>query len=184
MVMQQKNKKTENGTAQFYERAKCKTLCYRYNRLAPDMMGVRLSMIKQILGATGSMYLIEQPFMCDYGYNIKIGESFYANHNLLILDGAEVTFGDNVLIGPNCSFYTTMHPLDAELRKSGVNNALPISVCDNVWIGGGVTVLPGVVIGENSVIGACSVVNKDIPPNVLAVGNPCEVIKKLEIIHK
>lgn len=115
--------------------------------------------------------------MCDYGFNIHIGENFYSNHNLIILDAAPVTFGDNVFIAPNCGFYTAGHPLDATERNKGLEYAHPITVGDNVWIGGNVCVLSGVTIGNNSVIGAGSVVVKDIPPYSLAVGNPCKVIK-------
>lgn len=117
--------------------------------------------------------------MCDYGSNIKIGENFYANHNLMILDVDKVVFGDNVLVGPNCSFFTSVHPIEADLRIKGFGSSKPITVGDNVWICGSVTVLPGVNIGENSIIGAGSIVCKDIPANVLAVGNPCKVIKNL-----
>ena len=135
--------------------------------------------MKKILGATKENFLIEQPFMCDYGYNIEIGENFYANHNMIILDGNKVKFGDNVFIAPNCSFYTAGHPLDYVIRNKGLEYAKPIEVGDNVWIGGNVVVLPGVTIGNNCVIGAGSIVTKDIPDNSLAVGNPCRVIKKL-----
>ena len=103
--------------------------------------------------------------MCDYGYNIEIGENFYSNHNLIILDGNKVKFGDNVFIAPNCSFYTAGHPLDAKNRNKGLEYAKPIEIGNNVWIGGGWILLPGVTIGENSVIGAGSVVNRPIPPN-------------------
>ena len=118
--------------------------------------------------------------MCDYGYNIEIGENFYANHNLIILDGNKVEFGDNVFIAPNCSFYTAGHPLNAERRNKGLEYAKPIKVGNNVWIGGNVVVLPGVTIGDNVVIGAGSIVNKDIPSNTVAVGNPCKVIKNFD----
>ena len=117
--------------------------------------------------------------MCDYGYNIEIGENFYSNHNLIILDENIVTFGDNVLVGPNCAFYTSTHPFSAEIRNSGKKMSKPISIGNNVWICGNVTVLPGVSIGDNSIIGAGSVVSKDIPSNVLALGIPCKVIKKV-----
>lgn len=163
----------------YYKRIRCKALCHKYNTLSPNMVGARLEILKRILGKTKSIFLIEQPFMCDYGFNIKIGENFYANHNLIILDEAEVTFGDNVLVGPNCSFYTPSHPFDFKLRKKGLESSKPISVGDNVWFCGNVTVLPGVSIGENSVIGAGSIVCRDIPSNVLAFGNPCKVIKEL-----
>lgn len=164
----------------FYKRVKTKTLCHRYNNIAPNLLDKRYSLMKRILGKTKSLFIIEQPFMCDYGNNIKIGEYFYSHHNLLILDYAPVTFGDNVLVGPNCSFYTPIHPLEAELRKQGFIGALPITVGNNVWFGGNVTVLPGVTIGDNCVIGAGSVVKKSLPANTLAYGNPCRIIKQLE----
>ena len=131
------------------------------------------------MGKTKGSFLIEQPFACDYGYNIEIGENFYAKVNVVILDCAKVTFGNNVLIAPNCGFYTVNHPLDAENRNKGLEHALPIIVGDNVWIGAGCRVLPGVTISDNAIIGAGSVVVKDIPANVLAVGNPCKVIRQL-----
>ena len=136
--------------------------------------------MKGILGNTGENFLIEQPFICDYGYNIKIGENFYSNHNLMILDANTVEFGDNVFIAPNCGFYTAGHPLDYKTRNEGLEYGKPIKIGNNVWIGGNVIVLPGVTIGDNSVIGAGSVVNKDIPANVVAVGKPCKVIKELQ----
>ena len=112
-------------------------------------------------------------------YNIELGENFYANYNLVILDGAKVTFGDNVFVAPNCGFYTAGHPLDYERRNAGLEYAYPITVGDNVWIGGGVQVMPGVTIGSNVVIGGGSVVTKDIPDNCVAVGNPCKVIRPI-----
>lgn len=161
------------------EREKAKDLCYEYNQIKPSKQEEKRKIIKQLLGNTKQDFLIEQPFMCDYGYNIEIGENFYANHNLIILDGNKVTFGDNVFIAPNCGFYTAGHPLDVEKRNKGLEYAKPIEVGDNVWIGGNVVVLPGVKIGDNCVIGAGSVVTKDVPDNSVAVGNPCKVIRKL-----
>lgn len=161
------------------ERYFIKDKCFYYNNLMPSNLEERNKTIKEILGHTGNTFTIEQPFMCDYGYNIEIGENFYANHNLIILDGNKVTFGNNCFIAPNCSFYTAYHPIDFEIRNRGFEYAKPISVGDNVWIGGGVTVLPGVTIGDNVVIGAGSLVNKDIPSNSVAVGNPCKVIKHI-----
>lgn len=162
------------------ERYIAKDKCYNYNNLKPSDFDKRQKAIRDILGKTGETFIIEQPFMCDYGYNIEIGENFYANHNLIILDGNKVKFGDNVFIAPNCGFYTAGHPLDAKRRNEGLEYAKPIEVGNNVWIGGNVVVLPGVKIGDNVVIGAGSIVTKDIPSNVVAVGNPCKVIKEIE----
>ena len=161
------------------EREKAKDLCYKYNNLKPSQEKERKKVLKKLLGNTKENFLIEQPFICDYGYNIEIGENFYSNHNLIILDGNKVKFGDNVFIAPNCSFYTAGHPLDVETRNRGLEYAKPIEVGNNVWIGGNVVVLPGVKIGDNVVIGAGSVVTKNIPSNVLAVGNPCKVIREI-----
>ncbi len=161
------------------ERIKCKTLCQKYNNISPFETEKRKNLLKQILGKTKENFWIEPVFWCDYGYNIEIGENFYANHNLTILDPAKVTFGDNVFIGPNCSFYTPQHPIDVDTRNRGLEYAFPVKVGNNVWIGGNVTVLPGISIGDGSVIGAGSVVTKDIPENVIAAGNPCRVIRKI-----
>lgn len=130
--------------------------------------------------STGEHLTIEQPFVCDYGYNISVGEGFFANYNLVILDPAPVTFGDNVFIAPNCSFTTASHPLDAERRNKGLETCKPIHVGNNVWIGANVVVLPGVTIGDNAVIGAGSVVTRDIPAGYVAYGNPCKPHRKIE----
>lgn len=161
------------------DRAKCKLLCQKYNNTEYEDFDARKSILKQLLGKTKEDFLIEQSFWCDYGYNIEIGENFYSNHNLVILDPAKVTFGDNVFIGPNCGFYTAGHPLDVQERNKGLEYAKPITVGNNVWFGGNITVLPGVTIGDNSTIGAGSVVTKDIPANSLAIGNPCKVIRQI-----
>lgn len=161
------------------ERLECKELCRDYNDLRPCETEARDALLRKILGEAGAGLLIEQPFHCDYGYNIRVGDNFYANFNLVILDEAPVTFGDNVFIAPNCGFYTAGHPIDAAERNKGLEYARPITVGDNVWIGAGVSVLPGVSIGDNCVIGAGSVVVKDIPANCIAVGNPCKVIKTI-----
>ena len=138
-----------------------------------------LAIIRTLFGSTKQEFLIEQPFYCDYGYNIHIGENFYCNVNCVILDAAPVTFGNNVFIAPNCGFYTAGHPFDVNLRNQGLEYAKPITIGNNVWIGAQVCVLPGVTIGDNCVIGAGSVVTKNIPDNSLAVGNPCRVIRTL-----
>jgi maltose O-acetyltransferase len=132
------------------------------------------------LGKVSSNFWIEPPFYCDYGYNITIGENFYANYNCTILDCAQVKIGDNVMCGPNVSLFTAGHPLDFQIRNQGWEYAYPIIIGNNVWLGGGVIVNPGITIGDNAVIGSGSVVTKDIPANSLAVGNPCKVIRKLE----
>jgi len=163
------------------ERLSCKKLCHKYNNLSPEKFRKRCNLINKIFGKTGKVFIIEQPFMCDYGYNIEIGENFGSNHNLLILDSAKVVFGENVMVGPNCSFITTKHPASSAKRKKGIQWAEPIIVQNNVWICSNVTVLAGVTIGENSIVGAGSIVTKDIPPNSFAVGVPCEVVKQLNI---
>lgn len=161
------------------ERTRAKELCHVYNQLSPaDTEGQR-GILRQLLGKTGSSFCITAPFWCDYGYNITLGESFYANHNLVILDCGRVTFGDNVFVAPNCGFYTAGHPIDFARRNRGLEYAYPITVGSNVWIGGGVQVMPGVRIGDNVVIGGGSVVVRDIPDNSVAVGNPCRVIRTI-----
>ncbi len=175
-----KNSKSSDDTKKlFYKRTKCKALCHKYNSISPEMIGARLELLKSILAKTKSVFLLEQPFMCDYGYNIEIGENFYSNHNLIILDADKVIFGDNVLVGPNCAIYTSTHPFDADLREKGVIYTKPVIIGNNVWICGNVTILPGVTIGDNSIIGAGSVVDKSVPANVVAVGTPCKVLKYL-----
>ena len=161
------------------ERDNCKEICFEFNNTRPSNKEQRREIIEKLLGKTSENYLVEQPFYCDYGYNIEIGENFFSNYNLVILDEAKVSFGNNVFIAPNCSFYTAGHPLDVEQRNQGLEYARPIVIGNNVWIGGDVTVLPGVTIGDNTTIGAGSVVTKDIPANVLAAGNPCQIMRYL-----
>lgn len=161
------------------ERTRAKELCYDYNQLRPSMIAEREATIKNLFAKTGEKFLIEQPFVCDQGYNIEIGENFYCNHFTVMLDAAKITFGNNVFIAPNCGFYTAGHALDVEQRNQGLEVALPITVGNNVWIGGGVSVLPGVSIGDDTIIGAGSVVTKDIPSGVIAAGNPCRVIREI-----
>ena len=166
------------------ERVKCKLLCQEYNSLKYNDTEKKENILKQILGKTKEKFFIEQPFICDYGYNIEIGENFYSNHNLIILDCAKVTFGDNVLVGPNCAFYTAEHPLDFETRNKGLEYAKPIKIGNNVWIGGNVTILSGVTVGDNVVIGAGSVVTKDVPDNSVVAGVPAKVKKVIRKQNK
>ena len=160
-------------------RVYAKELCYDFNHARPSEEAKRQGIIRQLLGKTGNQFEITGPFYCDYGFNIEIGENFYANHNLVILDGAKVTFGDNVFVAPDCGFYTAGHPLDADRRNKGLEYAKPITVGNNVWFGGGVKVMPGVTIGDGAVIVGGSVVTKDIPANMIAFGNPCKPIREI-----
>lgn len=162
------------------DRGRVKERLYDYNRLRPSQQEERTQLLKSILGKTGNNLIMEPPFACDYGYNIEVGENFYANVNLVILDGAKVTIGDNAFIAPNVGIYTAGHPLDAKQRNQGLEYARPVTIGHNVWIGAGVSILPGVTIGDNAVIGAGSVVTKDIPASVLAVGNPCRVVREID----
>lgn len=138
----------------------------------------RKAILRTLLGSAAKDFVIESPFHCDYGYNIHLGENFYANVGCTILDGGEVRFGDNVLLAPNVGIYTAGHPLDVQQRVAGKEYAYPITIGNNVWIGADVSILPSVSIGDNTIIGAGSVVTKNIPANVVAVGNPCKVIKE------
>ena len=154
-----------------------KEMCYDYNNLRPKELDKKKEILKKLLKKIGEEVYIEPPFYCDYGFNITLGDNFYANHNLVILDVCEVTFGDNVFIGPNVGIYTAGHPIDVELRNKGLEFGKKIKIGNNVWIGGSVCILPGVTIGDNVTIGGGSVVTKDIPSNVTAFGNPCKVHK-------
>ena len=161
------------------ERMECKRKIYELNNIHPDQYGRIPDMLKNLFGKTGDSVYIEPPFHCDYGYNIEVGENFFANYNCTILDVAKVKIGKNVLIAPNVSIYTAGHPLHPESRNSGYEYGISITIGDNVWIGGSVVILPGVSIGSNTVIGAGSVVTSDIPDWVAAAGNPCKVIRKI-----
>lgn len=161
------------------DRISAKKLCEEYNAVTYNDFQKRDRLLNRLLAFKGENTWIEPNFFCDYGYNIIMGDNFYSNHNLVILDCAEVIFGDNVFIGPNCGFYTAGHPLDYKARNYGLEYAKPIKVGNNVWIGGSVCVMPGVTIGDNVVIGGGSVVTKDIPSGVVAVGNPCKPVKEI-----
>ena len=161
------------------ERMECKELIYEYNNLRPSERERKFELIKEILGKTGDYVNIEAPFHCDYGKNIEVGEEFFANYNFTVLDVAKVTIGDHAQIAPNVSIYTAGHPIHPDSRNSGYEYGIPVTIGNNVWIGGNSVILPGVTIGDNVVIGAGSVVTKDIPDNMIAAGNPCKVIREI-----
>ena len=161
------------------ELARAKKMCEEYNRTPREEREKRKQIMRGLLGKCGENFNIESNVWFDYGYNTEVGENFYANHDCMFLDTNKLIFGDNVFIAPQCGFYTAGHPLDAPTRNALLEFAKPIKVGNDVWIGGGVRVLPGVTIGDNVVIGAGSVVVHDIPSNSVAVGNPARVIKKL-----
>lgn len=161
------------------ERRRCKELCFQFNQLSPLKELEQKEIIGKLFGKTKENFCVTAPFYCDYGYNIEVGENFYSNHNLVILDGAKVEIGDNVFIAPNCCITTAGHPINIDERNRGLEYAYPIKIGNNVWIGAGVNILPGVTIGDNVTIGAGSIVNKSIPANSIAVGNPCKVIKTI-----
>ena len=139
----------------------------------------RASLIAQLIGTLGEGVWIEPPFFCDYGENITLGSNVFFNFNCVILDVAPVTIGSNVLFGPNVQIYTATHPIDAAERRAGLELGKPIRIGDDVWVGGSAVFNPGVTIGARSVIGAGSVVTRDIPEDVFAAGNPCKVIRSL-----
>lgn len=158
------------------EREFAKSLIFEFNNSHPKDKEKRQDILNQLIKAKGPLH-IEAPFYCDYGYNIKVGEKFYANHGCIILDVNKVRIGHDVLLGPNVQIYTATHPVDPVERLTGKEFAKPITIGNNVWIGGGTIICPGVTIGDNVTIGAGSVVTKDIPDGVIAVGNPCKVIR-------
>lgn len=157
----------------------CKDRCWEYNNLRPTLLKERNAMLRSMLGQADEDTFINQPFYCDYGKHIRVGKRFFANFNWVVLDEAYVTIGDDCFLGPNVSIYTACHSTDPDERQTRQEWALPVTIGNRCWIGGSVTILPGVTIGDNCTIGAGSVVVHDIPANSLAVGNPARVIRKL-----
>jgi maltose O-acetyltransferase len=161
------------------ERLACRELLARFNHSSPSQGAERKAIISELLGSHGQKFHIEPPFWCDYGSNIEAGNNFYANFGCTFLDVAVIKFGDDVQLGPGVQLYTATHPVDPEIRKSGVEYGLEITIGNNVWIGGNAVICPGISIGDNSVIAAGSVVTKDVPPNVVVGGNPAGIIKSI-----
>ena len=151
----------------------------KFNNAPREEAGTRTAYLKNMFGGMGKDCYIEAPFYCDHGFNIFIGDNFYANTGLIILDQCPVRIGNHVFIGPRVGIYCATHPIDAMVRNLLFEGGKPVTIGDNVWIGGGVNICPGVSIGNNTIIGAGAVVTKDIPENVIAGGNPCRVIRKI-----
>ena len=161
------------------ERLACQEKLGRFNALPPQAREEAAALLKELFGKTRESVHVVPPLYCDYGTNIQVGENFFANYHFTVLDCAPVTIGDNVQIAPTVSIYTAGHPLHPDSRNSGYEYALPITIGDNVWIGGNVVICPGVTIGDCAVIGAGSVVTRDVPPWTVAAGNPCRVLRQI-----
>jgi maltose O-acetyltransferase len=168
------------GEELFGERQHAKRLCRRFNETTEEQMAERDAILRELLGSCGENAYIEPSFRCDYGYNLHVGRNFYANYDLVVLDCCEVRIGDNCMIAPRVSIFTAAHPLDASTRTSGLEFAKPITIGDNVWIGGHAVINPGVTIGDNVVVAAGAVVTKDVPSNVVVAGVPARIIRHLD----
>ncbi len=154
-------------------------LIQEYNSIDATDVEQQETLLRRIIPSIGRNFHFNQPFRCDYGCNISIGDNFFANFNLTILDEAKVTIGDNVFFGPNVSIYTACHPLDPDERRTGREWAEEIHIGNDVWVGGNATILPGVTIGDGAVVGAGSVVTKDVAPRTVVAGNPARKIKEI-----
>jgi maltose O-acetyltransferase len=147
----------------------------RYNATAPRAAAERDAVLRALFGAVGKVPTVMPRFSCDYGFNIRVGDNLFVNYDCVFLDCAPIDLGDDVQIGPSVQIYTATHPLDAALRRTGIEGARPVRIGHNVWVGGGAIVLPGVTVGDDAVIGAGSVVTRDVPPGADVVGNPAKV---------
>lgn len=163
----------------FVEMQRAATLLHRFNYGDPSDQAARYATLRELLGSLGEGAFVRPPLQCDYGYQIHIGARTFINFNAVLLDVAPIIIGEDVQIGPNVQLLTPTHPLDPEPRRAKWEAAKPITIGNNVWLGGGVIVLPGVTIGDNTVVGGGAVVTKDLPANVLALGNPARVIRQL-----
>ncbi|WP_347156963.1 sugar O-acetyltransferase [Pontibacter chitinilyticus] len=162
------------------ERLRTRLLLKALNDSSEDQTEDRMRILKALIPNAGEGLWLQPPFFCDYGTNLKIGEKVFFNFNCVVLDVMQVTIGSRTLFGPNVQVYTATHPMNYSERASGLEFAKPITIGEDVWIGGSVVICPGVTIGDRTVIGAGSVVTKDIPSGVFAAGNPCKVIRQLE----
>ncbi|WP_026691606.1 sugar O-acetyltransferase [Alteribacter aurantiacus] len=164
----------------FKDRENARALTRQFNQLIETDYDKKAALLKELFGSTGEKIYVEPTFICDYGYNIHVGEDFYANFNCLILDTCPVTIGKQCMLAPGVHIYTASHPLDVKGRYSGQEFGKPVTIGDNVWIGGGAIINPGVTIGDNAVIASGAVVTKDVPPNTVVGGNPARIIKEIE----
>ena len=158
-------------------RARC--MCQKINAISADENDAIRAAARELFAQCGDGLTLKPPFFCDFGYNVHIGENVLINYQCVFLDAAPITIGDNCFIGPMCGLYTVNHPLDPQRRNDGYVYGRPITLGKNVWLGGGCTILSGVTIGDNSVVGAGSVVTKDVPANVIVAGNPAKIIREL-----
>lgn len=168
---------TDEGIAA--EQLKCLDRLYDFNRTRPSEMPERMALLKEILAEVGENCYVEPPLHANWGINTHFGNNVYANFNLTLVDDCDIYVGDSVMFGPNVTVATAGHPVDPDLRRKVAQFNIPVRIGNNVWIGAGAIILPGITIGDNSVIGAGSVVTKDVPANVVAVGNPCRVLREI-----
>lgn len=162
------------------ERMAARMLIKKLNESVEDEVVLRASILKELIPNAAEGLWIQPPFYCDYGYNIKLGEKVFFNFNCVVLDVTFVNIGNRTLFGPNVQIYTATHPMDYKERASGLEYAKPVNIGEDVWVGGSTVICPGINIGDRTVIGAGSVVTKDIPADVFAAGNPCRVIRQLK----
>jgi maltose O-acetyltransferase len=162
------------------ERQRAKRLTRQYNETTETEHERRRDLLEELFGSVGEESYVEPPFRCDYGYNIHVGDEFYANYDCVVLDVCEVTIGDNCMLAPGVHIYTATHPLDADARTAGPEYGDPVDIGDNVWLGGRAVVNPGVTIGDNAVVASGAVVTTDVPENVVVGGNPATVVKELD----
>ena len=161
------------------EQLKCLDRLYDFHRTRPSEMPKRMALLKEILAEVGENCYVEPPLHANWGINTHFGNNVYANFNLTLVDDCDIYVGDSVMFGPNVTVAVAGHPIDPDLRRKVAQFNIPVRIGNNVWIGAGAVILPGVTIGDNSVIGAGSIVTKDIPANVVAVGNPCRVLREI-----
>ncbi|ULA60692.1 MAG: Nodulation protein L [Nitrospira sp.] len=159
------------------ERRRAQMMLARYNAISDGEPDLLLSLLRDVMGSVGEGTVIMPQFTCDYGYNIRLGRNVFINYHCIFLDCAPIDIGNDVQVGPSVQLYTAQHPLDADVRRSGLESARPIRIGNDVWIGGGAVILPGVTIGDRSVVGAGSVVVRSVPADCVAVGNPARVVR-------